>query len=140
MKSKLNTMNVQRCADSLQCIQFSIALDERIESDSDDEEHSRNRTDAEAVCDKDAQISWLLQVALENLSVASKKPTSIRIESLQVISTMARNFSIILTQLDAILLVVSATAQDSNADVHVQVVKCIDVIGHFMNIYLLDGK
>lgn len=93
-------------------------------------------------------MSWLLQAALDNLGVRSQTqtapadtsvPQAIRIESLQVISTMSRNFAIIRHHLDPILLALTATMNDNSVDVQVHAVKCIDVIGHFMNIFLVDG-
>lgn len=55
---------------------------------------------------------------------------------------MARNFGMIRAHLDVILSAVIGTLEDDSAsqDVHIFAAKSLDVIGHFMNIYLLDDK
>lgn len=126
------------------------------------------------------KISWLLQVSLENLGVVINPlkvkvkqyfnqrimlnililqlrsanittSTALCIESLHVISTMARHFTLVK---DHLPLIMSAFQQillsnrtpaiagdSSSSDIRLHAIRCIDMLGHHLNVHMsADGS
>lgn len=122
---------------------------------------------------KTGEMSWLLKIVLENLMAVSPTtqtvsystsfcdfliiavfymvkakmdtPALVLIESLHVISSMARHFFLLKDHLNpigtALLLLLIEKDGESALNVRLSAVKCFDILGHFMNVYMTnDGE
>lgn len=91
------------------------------------------------------KMSWLLQAILENLGVFSgimKTPspaTSVRVESLQVLSAMSSHFLLLKDHLHSISMAIVKSLSNSN-DEQMYACRAIDILGSSINIYLSQDK
>lgn len=93
-------------------------------------------------------MPWLLQIVVENLGVTSmgnqiqaSPATSVRTESLQVLSAMSAHFLLIKNNLEFIQKALVNSLRDPVADVRLYANRALDLIGQSMNGYLAaQGK
>ena len=116
--------------------------DEIVDLEFEDEEAEEEDLKPEAEIIK---MSWLLQAILENLGVFNgilKTPspaTSVRIESLQVLSAISSHFLLLKNHLPSISFAIVKSLQNSN-DEQMYASRAIDVLGSSINIYLSQEK
>lgn len=115
--------------------------DEIVDLEFDDDEVEAEESDV-----KPAKMSWLLQTVLENLGVyggtlRSPSPaTSLRIESLQVLSAMASHFLLLKDHLLAISMALVKSLCNAQPDEKMYASRALDAVGSSINIYLSQDK
>lgn len=113
-----------------------------LEFEDEDAEESDLKPEENAAAVK---MSWLLQTVLENLGVYNgilKSPspaTSVRVESLQVLSAMTSHFLLLKDHLWSISMALVKSLQNS-ADEQMFACRALDILGSSMNIYLSQDK
>lgn len=92
-----------------------------------------------------AKMSWLLQTVLENLGVFGdvlKSPspaTSVRVESLQVLSALSSHF-LLLKDHQRLISIALMNSFKRSADEQLFTCRALDVIGNSINVYLSQDK
>lgn len=117
---------------------FSVTVDSDEEIDLEEYEESlRNQTVAESTCAE--KMSWLLEVVLENLGVLKQNPsiaTSVRTESLQILSAMTAHFLLLKANLKLVCTALNNTFKDPVPEVRMYATRVLDFLGHAINSYL----
>lgn len=117
--------------------------DEIIDLEFEDEDEGDVEVKPETVATK---MPWLLQVVLENLGVYGgllKSPspaTSVRIESLQVLSAMSSHFLLLKDHLLPISMAIVKSMQNPLPDEKLYAGRALDTVGSSLNIYLTQDK
>lgn len=108
-----------------------------------DEEYEEEVTDQESKLSKKVEMPWLLQIVLENLGITStgnqiqvSPATSVRTESLLVLSAMTSHYLLVKSNLEFIGKALLNSFKDPVPDVRLYASRVLDLIGHSMNTYL----
>lgn len=118
--------------------------DEIVDLEFEDEEVEEDDLETERNTET-IKMSWLLQTILENLGIFNgvlKTPspaTSVRIESLQVLTAMSSHFLLLKDHLPSISIAINMSLQCS-PDEQMYACRAIDILGNSINIYLSQDK
>lgn len=114
-----------------------------VELELDEEEFEEEIQEDTIEEEKPASMSWLLQIVLENLGVSSNgckiqtsPATSVRIESLQVLSAITNHFLLLKMHLMLIGMALNNSFRDPAAEVRLHASRVLDFIGHSINTFL----
>ncbi|XP_058828789.1 HEAT repeat-containing protein 6 [Topomyia yanbarensis] len=127
-------------------VQYDAEEEEVVSSDEDDAETSSG--DAGKGNSSSAmgpKMSWLLQIALENLgiSVNEQKVTTpsavmpVRMECLQIISAMTLHYSLLADHLPLVASALLKSFRDSVPEIRMCAARVLDLLGHAINTSLL---
>lgn len=118
--------------------------DEIVDLEFEDEEEA-DESEAKKEENETIKMSWLLQAVLENLGIFGgvvKTPsllTSVRIESLQVLSAMTSHYLLLKDHLAPISSAIVKSLQNS-ADEQLYACRALDFLGSSINVYLSQDK
>ncbi|KAJ6634291.1 HEAT repeat-containing protein 6 [Pseudolycoriella hygida] len=122
--------------------------DEEIEDERVPEDDSPVACNESDDVNENSKMSWLLSLVLNNLDVSvadttrsppTQTATMVRIESLQMISTVATHFQLIKNCLLQIAEAINNSCESGCFEIRLHAVKCLDVVGYCMNMYFANG-
>ncbi|XP_062552864.1 HEAT repeat-containing protein 6 [Armigeres subalbatus] len=128
-------------------VQFDDEEEELAQSDEDVEPNVplKEQTEDETSCSNTSKISWLLQIALENLGVTISQhkvasPSAVmpvRMECLQVLSAMTSHYSLLADYLPLVALALENSFHDAIPEIKLYSGRVLDLLGHAINTSLL---